>query len=147
MVLQNSFVSRNMTAVQRIPLGAKTWEIFKVTTKIREHVDAQFDKLTGLTIESVYVKDDFVLILLSDDKFTTIEATCDDDEAYINTYDQHSDLWLTYKGFTVEFLRGNRLISEKTVERIENDRKDRESRKLKEEREAYEKLKAKFKNA
>ena len=118
-----------------------------MTAKIREHVDAQFDKLTGLTIESVQVKDDFVLILLSDDKFTTIEATCDHDEAYINTYDQHSDLWLTYKGFTVEFLRDNRLISEKTVERIENDRKDREARKLKEEREAYEKLKAKFESA
>lgn len=61
-------------------------------TKIREHVDAHFDKLNGLTIESVHVTDDFVLILLSDDKFTTIEATCDDDEAYVNTYDQHSDI-------------------------------------------------------
>lgn len=118
-----------------------------MTEKIREHVDAQFDKLTGLIIESVHVKDDFVLILLSNDKFTTVEATCDDDEAYVNTYDQHSDLWLTYKGFTVEFLRGNRLISEKTVERIENDRKDRAARKLKEEREEYEKLKAKFESA
>lgn len=117
------------------------------STKIREHVDAQFDKLNGLTIESVHVKDDFALFLLSGDKFTTLEATTDDDDAYINTYDQHSDLWLTYKGFTVEFLRDNRLISEKAVARIEKDRADREARRLKEEREAYEKLKAKFESA
>jgi hypothetical protein len=116
-------------------------------TKIREHVDAHFDKLNGLTIESVHVTDDFVLILLSDDKFTTIEATCDDDEAYVNTYDQHSDLWLTYKGFTIEFLRENRLLTEKAIERIEKNESDREARKLKEEREAYEKLKAKFESA
>ena len=115
-----------------------------MTTKIREHVDAQFDKLTGLTIESVHVKDDFVLFLLSDDKFTTVEATCDDDEAYVNTYDEHSDLWLTYKGFSVEFIRDNRLLGEKALQRIEKDRKDREERMLKEEREKYEKLKAKF---
>jgi hypothetical protein len=112
--------------------------------KIREHVDEHFDKLNGLTIESVHVTDDFVLFLLSDDKFTTIEATCDDDEAYVNTYDQHSDLWLTYKGFSVEFLREHRLLTAKAIERIEKDKMDREARKLKEEREEYEKLKAKF---
>lgn len=118
-----------------------------MATNIREHVDAQFDKLAGLTIESVHVKDDFVLFLLSNDKFTTIEATSDDDEAYINTYDQHSDMWLAFKGFSVDFLRDNRLLTDKAIERIENDKKDREARRLKEEREEYEKLKAKFESA
>jgi hypothetical protein len=113
-------------------------------TKIREHVDAHFDKLNGLTIESVHVTDDFVLFLLSGDKFTTIEATCDDDEAYIQTYEQHSDKWLLHQGFSLEFLREHRLLTAKAIERIEKDKMDREARKLKEEREAYEKLKAKF---
>jgi hypothetical protein len=116
-------------------------------TKIREHVDAQFDNLSGLAIESVHVKDDFVLFLLSDDKFTTIDATCDDDEAYISTYEEHADTWLLYKGFSIEFLRDNRLLNEKAIERIENYKKDREARRLKEEREEYEKLKAKFEPA
>jgi hypothetical protein len=116
-------------------------------TKIREHVDAQYDNLTGLTIESVHIKNEFVLMLLSGDKFTTIEATCDDDEAYVNTYDDHSDKWLFFKGFGIKFLRDNRLIGEKAIERIENDKKDREAGRLKEEREEYEKLKAKFESA
>tara|TARA_R110000868_G_scaffold72928_3_gene211887 strand:- start:306 stop:662 length:357 start_codon:yes stop_codon:yes gene_type:complete len=113
-------------------------------TKIRDHVDAQYDNLTGLTIESVHVKDEFVLMLLSGDKFTTIEATCDDDEAYIQTYEQHSDKWLLLEGFSIEFLRDNRLVTEKAIEGIEKENQARQARRLADERQEYEKLKAKF---
>jgi len=130
-----------------IPIVLKTLGIFKMTTKLREHVDAQYDNLTGLTIESVHVKDEIVLFLLSDDKYTTVESTCDDDEAYIQTYSRCSDKWLLLQGFSIDFLRDNRLLTEKAIERIENDKKDREARRLKEEREEYEKLKAKFESA
>ena len=116
-------------------------------TKIREHVDAQFDDLAGLTIESVHVKDQCVVFLLSGDKYTTVQATCDDDEGYIYTYEQHSDKWLLYQGFSLEFLRDHGLINAKAIEGIENEKKAREARKLKEEREEYEKLKAKFESA
>ena len=115
--------------------------------KIREHLDAQYDDLTGLTIESVHVKDECVLFLLSGDKYTTIQATCDENEAYVQTYEQHSEKWLLLEGFSLEFLRDNRLLTAAQVERIENEKKDREARRLKEEREEYEKLKAKFESA
>lgn len=118
-----------------------------MTTKKREHVDAQYDNLTGLTIESVHVKDECVLFLLSGDKYTTVQATCDEDEAYVQTYEQQSDKWLLLEGFSIEFLRDNRLLTEKAIERLENEKKDREARRLKEEREEYEKLKAKFESA
>ncbi len=115
--------------------------------KIREHVNAQFDNLTGLTIESVHVKDQCVVFLLSGDKYTTVQATCDDDEGYIDTYEQHSDKWLLCQGFSLDFLCDNGLITAKAIEGIENEKKACEDRKLQEERKAYEKLKAKFETA
>ena len=114
--------------------------------KIREHLDVQFDNLKGLTIESVHLKDECVLFLLSDDKYTTVEAKCDDDEAYVQTYEQFSDKWLLLQGFSVEFLREHRLLSEKAIERIESEKQACEARRLAEERKQYEELKAKFEN-
>jgi hypothetical protein len=113
-------------------------------TKIRKHVDAQYENMTGLTIESVHVKDECALFLLSDNKYTTVHATCDDDNAYVNTFEQDPGKWLLHQGFSLEFLRNNRLITAKAIERIENEKRDREARRLEEERETYEKLKAKF---
>jgi hypothetical protein len=116
-------------------------------TKIRKHVDAQLDDLKGLTIESVHVKDELVLFLLSDNKYTTVEATGDEDKVFIQTYEQHSVKWLLLEGFSIEFLRDHRLITEKAIEGIEKEKQAREARRLKEEREEYEKLKAKFEPA
>lgn len=115
-----------------------------MTTKIREHLDAQFDDMAGRVIESVHVRHSVVLFLLSGDAYATVEAGCDDDDAYVETYEQHSEKWLLYGGFAQEFLTENRLLTAAQVERIENEKKEREARTLKEEREEYEKLKAKF---
>ena len=115
-----------------------------MSEKTREHVDLQYDDMNGMTIEAVLVKDECVLFLLAGDKYATVQAVSDDDEAYVQTYEQHSDRWLIYSGFDVEFLRKHRLIAEKVIQRLEAEKQEREERAIAEQRKQYEELKAKF---
>jgi hypothetical protein len=109
---------------------------------VREHLDIGSEEANGRTIEQVYTRDSFVLILLSGDAYATIDADAEEDEAYINTHEGYQVKWLIYNGFDLGFIRNHRLMDESRIKLFEEQEKKAEEREREGERAEYERLKA-----
>ena len=110
----------------------------------REHIQIDHESCKGFVIESVHHRDESILILFEGNKYTVIMSEGDEDWSYITTTHHVTAELLLHRGFTLDFIKQYRLLSDKDVEKYEIKQQEKAARKLAEEREQYEQLKAKF---
>ena len=112
--------------------------------KPREQIYIDDESCKGFIVESMYQREECVLILFEGNKYAVIMSEGDEDWCYIMTASNATAELLVHRGFTIDFIKEHRLLSDNDVAKYEIKKKEKSTRALAEEREQYEKLKAKF---